>query len=86
MTWLELRNAATSGLAPTADSMPLTKFVYPEFFNPGNPGGKSAKPAEVARAAFNRIYIIGGGSFTLVVSGIVMLVLPRNSRTRQSSS
>jgi len=85
MTWLELRSAATS-LAPTADSMPLTRFVYPEFFDAGNSGAKPAKPAELAQAAFNRIYIIGGGSFALVVAGIVMLVLPQRPRTGQNSS
>lgn len=81
MTWRELRSAATSELAPTADSMPLTRFAYPKFFEAGNAGGKPAKPAELAQAAFNRIYIIGGGSFALFVAGIVMLVLPQHLRT-----
>jgi hypothetical protein len=86
MTWRELRSAATSELAPTADSMPLTRFVYPELFKPLNPGGKAAKPAELAQAAFNRIYIIGGVSFALIVVGIGTLALPQNSRTGQNSS
>ena len=80
MSWRELRSAATSELAPTADSMPLTRFVYPGFFDAGT------KPAELAQAAFNRIYIIGGGSFALVVAGIVMLVLPQRPRTGQNIS
>lgn len=86
MTWLELRSAATSELAPTADSMPLTRFVYPEFFKAVNAEGKAAQPAELAQAAFNRIYIIGVASFALVVSGIVMLMLPQKSQAGQSSS
>jgi hypothetical protein len=81
MTWRELRNAATSELAPTADSMPLTRFVYPEFFKPLNAGGKPAKPAELAQAAFNRIYIIAGVSFALIVAGTVMLTLGKNTPT-----
>lgn len=86
MTWRELRNAATSALAPTADSMPLTRFVYPKLFDAGNPGVKPAKPAELVQAAFSRIYIIGGSSFALVVAGFVMLVLPQGPRTGQNSS
>lgn len=86
MTWLELRKAASSELPPTAVSMPLTKFVYPELFRPVNVGGKAVDPAELAQAASNRIYIIGGGSFILVVAGLVMLVLPQNARAGQTGS
>ena len=86
MTWRELRSAATSELAPAADSLPLTTFVYPDFAIPANAGGQAAKPAELAQAAFNRIYIIGGGSLVLIVAGIVMLVLPQSSRTAEKHS
>ena len=85
MTWRELQTAATSELAPSADSMPLTRSVYPEFFEPLNTGGRPAKPAELAQAAFNRIYLIGGVSIALVVAGVVMLELPLNSRPEASS-
>lgn len=85
MTWRELRRAATSELAPNADSMPLTRLVCPEFFDAGNAGDKPAKPAELARATLNRIYIIGGGSLALVVVGGVVLVLPQCPRAGQGS-
>ena len=87
MTWRELRRAATSELAPTAASMPFTRFVYPNLFVAGNAGAKSAKPAkpsELAQAALNRIYLIGGGSFALAVAGIAMAVLPQHRRTEQN--
>ncbi len=90
MTWRELRRAATSELAPTAASMPLTRFVYPNLFvagnagNTGNAGAKPAKPSELAQAALNRIYLIGGGSFALAVVGIAMAVLPQRRRTEQN--
>ena len=86
MTWRELHSAATSELSPAAGSLPLTTFVYPEFAIPANAGGQAAKPAELARAAFNRIYIVGAGSLALVVAGIVMLMLPQNSRTEEKHS
>ena len=85
MAYSELHTAATSELAPNTDSMPLTRLVYPEFFDAGNAGAKPAKPEELAQAAFNRIYIIGGGSFVMVVAGIVMLVLPQGPRIGQNS-
>lgn len=86
MTWRELRSAATSGFAPTADSMPLTRIVYPEFSDAVNAGAKPAKPAEFVQAAFNRIYIIFGGTFALLVAGIAMLVLPQRPRTGLNGS
>lgn len=85
MTWRELRSAATSELAPTAGSMPLTRFVYPELFDAGNAGVKPGQAAELTQAAFNRIYMIGG-SFSLAFAGFAMLVLPQRPRTGQNSS
>lgn len=77
MLWREQMIAMKSELAPTPASMPLTSFVCPEFFDTQYAGHK---PGKLAQAAFNRIYIIGGGSFALVIAGIVMLVLPRRRK------
>ena len=77
MTLREQMIAMKSELAPTPASMPLTSFVCPEFFDTPYAG---PKPGKLAQAAFNRIYIIGGGSFALVIAGIVLLVLPRRRK------
>ncbi|TWU01824.1 hypothetical protein Pla100_15600 [Neorhodopirellula pilleata] len=86
MAWRELNSAATSELPPSPDSMPLLEIVGPELFDTRDPGVKPAKPADLAQAALKRIYIIGGGSFILLVVGILMLVLPHGPRTDQRSS
>lgn len=89
MAWRELHSAATSELATSADSMRLTRLVYPQLFESANAGlkpAKPAKPADLAQAAFNRIYIIGGGSCVLTVVGISMLVMPQGLRTRPDST
>lgn len=86
MAWLELRNAATSPIAPPDTSMPLTRIIYPEFFEPATAGTTPAKPAELAQAVQTRIFIIGGGSLALIVVGIVMLMLPQRSRTKPNDS
>lgn len=78
--WFELRSAATSELVPSADTMPLTRLVYPELFDTANSG---SKPAELARSAFNRIYLIGSGSIVLLVVGILILAKSRRTRTGQ---
>ena len=80
MTWREQLRAMTSESAPTDYSMPLTRFLCPEFFE-----SSAAKPAELPQVVVTRIYIIGGGSFALVIGGIVFLVLPRRPRTGQNS-
>ena len=80
MTLREHLSAMTSESAPTAYSMPLTRFLCPEFFE-----SSAAKPAELPQVVVNRIYIIGGGSFALVIGGIVLLVLPRRHRIGKNS-
>ena len=73
MAYFELHSAATSEKAPAADSMPLTRVVGPELFDPGKAG---MQPAELAAMAFNRIYAIGGGGILLAVLGVVALAAP----------
>lgn len=72
MTWRELRAAATSELAPTADSMPLTRVVYPELFELDEAEAQAVKPAELAQSVFNRIYMIGGASLALIFVGLLL--------------
>ena len=73
MAYFELRNAATSDTAPSADSMPLTRIVGPELFDSGN---AARKPAALARTTFNRIYTIGGGGIVFAILGLLMLAIP----------
>lgn len=83
MAYFELNAAATSERAPSADSMPLTKFVSPELFAPGNAG---AKPAELARTAFNRIYAIAGGGIVAAILGVLIFAVPKSQRQPNSES
>lgn len=70
MACLELHRVATSETAPSPDSLPLTKIVCPELFDPGSAG---TKPATLARMAFNRIYLVGGAGVVLTIAGVVMI-------------
>ena len=79
MAYLELDSAATSETAPPADSMPFTKIVGPELFDPGNAG---AKPAALARTTFNRIYMIGGCGIVLAFVAVLILAFPRSHVTK----
>jgi len=72
MAHVELHAAATSPEAPVAEEMPLTRIVCPELFDPGNAG---VKPAELARMAFNRIYMIGGGGLLAATLGGLLFAL-----------
>ncbi len=62
-------------MAPSADSMPLTKIVGPEFFDAGT---SAIKPAELARQTFNRIYAIAGGGIVLAITGFLILAVPQS--------
>ena len=66
----EFRAAATSEIAPAADSLPLTELIYPDLFVKAE---TSAKPAELAREVINRIYAIGGLALLLVAVGFILL-------------
>lgn len=84
MAYWELRDAATSETVPSVDSLPLTKIVGPELFNPGNAG---TKPAALARTTFNRIYAIGGGGIVLAIAGVLILAIPQaRGSTHDASS
>ena len=83
MAYFELHGAATSETAPSADSMPLTKIVGPEFFDPGNAG---VKPAELARETFNRIYTIAGGGIVLAILGLLIIAVPQSRQKNTDGS
>lgn len=83
MAYWELNAAATSERAPSADSMPLTKILNPALFAPGDPG---AKPAELARTAFNRIYAIAGGGIVAAILGVLTFAVPKSQRQPNSES
>ena len=82
MAYFELHAAAKSETAPSADSMPLTKIVGPEFFAPGNSG---TKPAELARKTFNRIYTIAGGGVVSAILGVLIIAVPQSRRKNNSA-
>ena len=83
MAYFELHAAATSETPPSSDSMPLTKIVGPEFFDPGNVG---TKPAELARKTFNRIYTIAGCGIVAAILGVLTLAVPKSGRQHNSAS
>lgn len=83
MAYRELHSAATSVTPPSVDSMPFSKIVNPELFAPGNAG---TKPATLAQRAFNRIYMVGGGSFVLVIIGIIILAIPQSREKEKDES
>lgn len=83
MAYSELNAAATSETPPPVESMRLTKIVAPELFDQDN---ASAKPATLARIAFGRIYMIGGGSLVLAMAGVLVLVLGKSRKQPQTES
>jgi hypothetical protein len=86
VAWGELHSAATSQSAPAADSLPLTRLVNPELFDAGKAGATPAKPVELVQAAFQRIYLLGGGSIALILIGTLMLVMPQRPNSEGSAS
>lgn len=83
MAYFELHAAARSETLPSADSMPLTKIVGPEFFALGNAG---TKPADLARKTSNRIYTIAGGGIVAALLGVPILAVPKSRRQNNSAS
>ena len=81
MAYLELRGATTGVSSPSPDAMPLTKLVGPELFDPSM---AVKRPSELAELAFNRIYMIGGGSMFMLFVG-AMLLLKRNRSSTMTS-
>lgn len=81
MAHLELRAAATSEKPPAADSMPLTKIICPELFDAGN---AAVKPADLAKMAFNRVTMLGGGALLLATLGGLMFVISSTISKNQS--
>ena len=71
LAYSELHTAATAAKPPSPDSMPLTKIVGPELFDPEH---AATKPTELASMAFNRIYIIGGASLVSLALGVLLLM------------
>ncbi len=83
MAYCELHKAVTSETAPSPDSLPLTKRVSPEVFDPERAG---TKPAALARTAFNRIYMVGGVGAVLTILGSVLIAVPQTQETRDKIS
>lgn len=71
LAYSELHTAATAAMPPSPDSIPLTKIVGPELFDPEH---AATSPAELASMAFNRIYIIGGASLLPLALGVLLLM------------
>jgi hypothetical protein len=74
----ELHSAATAATTPSPDSMPLTKIVGPELFDPEH---AATRPAELASMAFNRIYIIGGVSLISLALGVLQLMTKQTPKS-----
>lgn len=81
LAYRELHLAGQSNRVPQADSMPLTNFIYPDFFATVEEGGKPVHPADLAQSVLNRIYVLGFASLALFVTGIAIMAMPRGSRT-----
>lgn len=72
LAYSELHSAATAATPPSPESMPLTKIVGPELFDPEH---AATKPAELASIAINRIYVIGGASLVSLALGALLLMI-----------
>ncbi len=72
LAFFELRSVATTSTTPSPDGMYLTKIIAPELFDPGR---AKANPSTLAKIAFNRIYMVGGGAFIFAMLGVLLIGL-----------
>jgi hypothetical protein len=79
LAYSELNAVATAAKPPSPDSMPLTKIIGPEFFDPDH---AAAKPAELARKTLNRIYTIGAASVFSLALGVMLLIKKQTPESR----
>ncbi len=77
LAYLELHAAASGEVPPNPETMPLTKIVGPELFDPEH---ASSHPSDLAGIAFKRIYIVGGASFGAFTLGVCLLLARRDPK------
>lgn len=83
IAYFELHAAAKSPTAPPADSLPLTRIVNPELFDPATAG---KDPESLARSAFNRICMIGGGGLVMAILAVLILAAPHRRGPRRDEA
>lgn len=85
MTYVELRGAASGDLV-SADSMPMTRIVGPEFFETPADGDISPRPTDLARIVLSRIYGLGGVGLLMIVASIFLTARPSRRQNPNETS